>query len=92
MVSTSATFVTPYFDIALSANVPVLSVFGTLFSNLDTPTAVTFDFDQYADSYDRNRTLYLVTYDNNRTVHIAPEERTVYVQKLGGSNTVHIAA
>ena len=63
-----------------------------LSQNLEDPTAVRFDFTPFTDSYDRNRTLYLVSYDENRTVQINPENRTVYIEKTGGSYTVNIAA
>jgi hypothetical protein len=63
-----------------------------LSQDLEDPTAVRFDFTPFTDSYDRNRTLYLVSYDENRTVQINPENRTVYIEKTGGSYTVNIAA
>lgn len=59
---------------------------------LDDVTGVIFDFQQFADAYDRGRTVYLVAYDTNTTVHIAPENRTVYIEKVDGNNTVYIAA
>ena len=63
-----------------------------LHNNLSDPTAVRFPFQDFADSYSRDRTVYLVGYDNNKTVHIIEENRTVYIEDKQGSNTVYIAA
>lgn len=60
--------------------------------NLDDPVAVRFPYQDYADSYERSRVLYIVGYDDNRTVHISPENNTVYIDKDTQSYTVYIAA
>jgi len=82
-----------FYDVDAKATVNFSTLDSLILSqNLEDPTAVRFDFTQFTDSYDRNRTLYLVSYDENRTVQINPENRTVYIEKTGGSYTVNIAA
>lgn len=81
------TSVTGEANTSLSAN---LLEFASL--ELEDVTGIIFNFQPFADAYDRARTVYLVTYDTNRTVHITPENRTVYIEKVDGNNTVYIAA
>ena len=63
-----------------------------LYRNLDDPIAVRFPYQDFADDYNTNRTLFVSAYEGSSTVHIAEEDYTVYIQEQQGSNTVHIAA
>ena len=74
------------------ANAFPLSVFADGIINPEDPTAIMFDYQQFADQYSRQRTLYIVTYEGSATVHIAEEDQTVYINNQQGSNTVYIAA
>jgi hypothetical protein len=58
-----------------------LSAFSRLFLNLDTPDAVTFDYEQFADDYSRTRMVVILGYTNvnNSTVYVREENRTVII-------------
>jgi hypothetical protein len=69
------------------------TLLATFEQTLDEPTAVTFNYQQYADSYERNRTLYIVSDVKGHTVHI-PERgsTTIYLGAQDTNRTVKIAA
>lgn len=91
--------VTMLFDIAeftdedAQAEAFPLGVSAIISASLADPIAVRFPYELYANQYDRGRTVYLVSYGSNNTVvYVTPESYTVYIEKLSGSNTIHIAA
>jgi hypothetical protein len=47
-----------------------------------------FDYQQFADQYSRQRTLYIVTYEGNSKVPLTEEDQVVVYE---GNRTVHIA-
>lgn len=59
--------------------------------DLDNPVAVRFDFNQFADSYDRGRVVYLVSYGGSDTVHVTEDSRVVYIDDYMQNYTVYVA-
>jgi hypothetical protein len=55
-------------DYDAQANYYITTLLATFVLTLDEPTAVTFDYQQYADSYDRHRALYLLADNKNKTI------------------------
>ena len=90
--STSALFNVSTIDATGLANITFSSILANLQNNIADPTAVKFPYQDFADDYNRGRTLYLVSYDRNRTVHVPEENRTVYVLEslVGYNRTVHV--
>lgn len=86
--TTSSTVSLTEITLSLTANVNADSVAATLEKNLDTPTAVQFNYDP--DDYDKSRVVYLLPQDKNTTVHIIPESTTIYVDSLVENNVVYI--
>lgn len=74
------------------ATATFLGTLANLYQNLDDPLSVQFPYQDFADDYNTNRTLFVSAYEGSATVHIAEEDYTVYIQEQQGSNTVHIAA
>ena len=58
--------------------------------NLDDPISVNFPYQDYADSYERSRAVYIVTFDDNKTVHILPETKLIHLGTLNQNRTVHV--
>lgn len=77
-------------DVDAQANTTLSSIDTRLYKNLSDPVAINFDFNAIRDSYDRTRSVYVITQDLNRTIHIPPEDRTVYIEDARGNNTVYI--
>jgi hypothetical protein len=94
--STSAIFSISTTDPKLEGEGQATATFsGTLanlYQNLVDPTAVIFPYQNFADDYNRNRTLFVSAHESRATVYVAEEDYTVYIQEQQGSNTVHIAA
>ena len=57
-------------DYDAQARYYITTLLATFEQTLDQPTAVTFNYQQYADSYERNRTLYLPDGQSTKTVFI----------------------
>lgn len=88
---------TDFADEDAEATVVLTSLRGSLTTVLSSPTAVNFPYQDFANDYSRQRTLFLVSADTNNTVHIPadPANRTVFVQSTAsnaGNRTVKIAA
>tara|TARA_B110000495_G_C23038490_1_gene621321 strand:- start:1555 stop:2481 length:927 start_codon:yes stop_codon:yes gene_type:complete len=88
---------TDFADEDAEATVVLTSLRGSLTTVLSSPTAVMFPYQDFANDYSRQRTLFLVSADTNNTVHIPadPANRTVFVQSTAsnaGNRTVKIAA
>lgn len=79
--STSALFSISTVEGEGQATATFSSILANLYNSLADPTAVRFPYQDFADNYNRGRTLYLVGHDTNRTVHVTEENRTVYVLK-----------
>ena len=90
--STAAIFSISTVDALGGAKATFLGTLANLYQNLDDPLAVQFPYQDFADDYNTNRTLFVSAYEGSATVHIAEEDHTVYIQEQQGSNTVHIAA
>jgi len=94
--STSALFSVSTTDPKLEGTGKATATFsGTLanlYNNLADSTAVKFPYQDYADDYNRANTLYIVPYQGSKEVHVTEQDRTVYIEKQQGSNTVYIAA
>jgi hypothetical protein len=86
--TTSSTVSLTEITLSVAASVNVDSVAAILEKNLDTPTAVQFNYDP--DDYDKSRVVYLLPQDENTTVHIIPESTTIYVDSLVENNVVYI--
>ena len=79
------------------ASVILASLRGSFITELSNPTAVQFPYQNFANDYSRQRTLFLVTADTNNTVHVPadPHNRTVFIQSTAsdaGNRTIKIAA
>ena len=88
---------TDFADEDAEAQVVLTSLRGSFTTVLSSPTAVQFPYQNFANDYSRQRTLFLVTADTNNTVHIPadPSNRTVFIQATAsdaGNRTVKIAA
>ena len=71
----------------------ITTLLATFDQSLDDPISVTFDYQQYADSYERNRTLYIVSDVKGRTVQLPEKESTtIYLGAQDTNRTVNIAA
>ena len=59
---------------------------------LGTSTAqgVLFPFDDFADNFDRGRTVVIIPFNVNRTVYIPKESRTVVIRPVNRHNVVYI--
>ena len=59
---------------------------------LGTSTAegVLFPFDDFADQFDRGRTVVIIPFNVNRTVYIPKESRTVVIRPVNRHNVVYI--
>ena len=64
-----------------SAKAHPVSAFSKFFLNLDAPDAVTFDYEQFADKYDRTRLVTILGYISvgTPTLYIVEENNTVYI-------------
>lgn len=64
-----------------SAKAHPVSAFSRFFLNLDAPDAVTFDYEQFADKYDRTRTVVILGYISvgTPTLYIVEENNTVVI-------------
>tara|TARA_B100000497_G_scaffold13845_1_gene15909 strand:+ start:7019 stop:7951 length:933 start_codon:yes stop_codon:yes gene_type:complete len=75
--------------------------------NIDTPTAVIFDYGPYAEQYSKSRVLYVLSQKSHGTelrtsgssslttsnvVHVQVEDRSIYIGRSPTNNTVYIAA
>lgn len=67
-------------------------VFALLQNKLPVPDAVRFPYEDFADDYDRGRTIYLLSYDENRVAFVTPENYTVTLNAADEYNTVHVTA
>jgi hypothetical protein len=76
------------------ASLTLSSILTTLSVNLSNPTAVVFPYQDYANQYNRNRTLFITNRDTDNTVYITKQNisNTVYITKQDRSNTVYITA
>lgn len=83
-------YITDFADEDAQATVLMPPAVSTTNVNLDQATGVRFDFESLADSYERSRTVYLVSYGDNRTVSIIPENYTVYIDRELRDYTVYI--
>jgi hypothetical protein len=80
-------------DYDAQARYYITTLLATFDQALDEPISVTFDYQQYADSYERNRTLYIVSDVKGHTVHIPERESTtIYLGAQDTNRTVKIAA
>ena len=86
----TASFSTPNISYALVARTRVEGVFGVFETNLPTPTAVRFPYQDFADQYDRGRTIYLLAYDDAKVAHVNPVSYTVVLRPEDENRTVHI--
>tara|TARA_R110000868_G_scaffold62138_5_gene188063 strand:- start:531 stop:1217 length:687 start_codon:yes stop_codon:yes gene_type:complete len=94
-VSNVAATITAYDfqDVYGEAKSYITTLLATFYQSLDDPISVTFDYQQYADSYERNRTLYIVSDVKGHTVHIPERESTtIYLGAQDTNRTVKIAA
>ena len=63
----------------------------TIAQNLDDPIGVLFPFDDFADTFNRGRTVVIIAPTiGNRTVYIAAENRTVVIRPVRRDNVVYI--
>jgi hypothetical protein len=80
-------------DYDAQARYYITTLLATFDQALDEPISVTTDYQQYADSYERNRTLYIVSDVKGHTVHIPERESTtIYLGAQDTNRTVNIAA
>lgn len=96
-ITTGSVFATTYYedlaDIIAEANTLLSSLELDTTVNKPTYTLDNFDYKALAADYSRERTLYLISYSNpENVVYVKPENNTVVIQKMSGSNTVHITA
>ena len=65
----------------------------TIAQNLDDPIGVLFPFDDFADTFNRGRTVVIIAPTiGNRTVYIAAENRTVVIRPVRRDNVVYITS
>ena len=88
---------TDFTDEDAQSSITLTSVSGTFTNVLSSPTTVQFPYQNFANDYSRQRTLYIISPDKNNTVHIPadPANRTVFIQSTAssaGNRTVKIAA
>lgn len=88
---------TDFADEDAEAVITLTSVSGILTNVLNSPTSVQFPYQNFANDYSRQRTLFIISPDKNNTVHIPadPVNRTVFIQSTAssaGNRTVKIAA
>lgn len=88
---------TDFADEDAASSITLTSVSGILTNVLNSPTAVQFPYQNFANDYSRQRTLFIISPDKNNTVHIPadPVNRTVFIQSTAssaGNRTVKIAA
>lgn len=78
-VSNVAATITAYDfqDVYGEAKSYITTLLATFDQSLDDPISVTFDYQQYADSYDRSRTVYLVADNKNQTVSLPIQPTTI---------------
>jgi len=84
-------YITDFSDEDAQATALLSPVVGETRVNTEVPTAETFDYAQFADTYNRSRVLYILGFDDNRTVHISPVNNTVYIDTDIQNYTVYIA-
>ena len=70
----------------------ISGAFAVAKNNLAKPLAVRFPYENFADQYDRTRTIYLLARDKNLVVHVSSIDYTVYVTAINDNNTVHVTA
>ena len=88
--STSAVFSISTVEGSGGATASFLGTLANLYQNLDDPLFVQFPYQDFADDYNTNRTLFVSAHEGSATVHIAEEDRTFYTQEQQGSNKVYI--
>ena len=65
----------------------------TIAQNLDDPIGVLFPFDDFADTFNRGRTVVIIAPTiGNRTVYVAAENRTVVIRPVRRNNVVYITS
>lgn len=80
-------------DYDAQARYYITTLLATFDQSLEDPIAVTFDYQQYSDSYERNRTLYIVSDVKGHTVYLPEgESTTIYLASQDTNRTVNIAA
>lgn len=80
-------------DYDAQARYYITTLLATFDQSLEDPIAVTFDYQQYSDSYERNRTLYIVSDVKGHTVYLPEgESTTIYLAPQDTNRTVNIAA
>lgn len=63
----------------------------TIAQNLDDPVGVLFPFDDFADTFNRGRTVVIIAPTiGTRTVYVNPENRTVVIRPVRRDNVVYI--
>ena len=77
-------------DVDAQATIEVSTTRATGIVNPVTASGVRFDFEQYANSYDRSRTVYILGYGDSKTTYVKSENRTVYITQTDTNRTVHI--
>ena len=65
----------------------------TIAQNLDDPIGVLFPFDDFADTFNRGRTVVIIAPTiGTRTVYVAAENRTVVIRPVRRNNVVYITS
>ena len=73
------------------ANFTIASVNGTIAQNLDDPIGVLFPFDDFAENFNRGRTVVIIAPTiGNRTIYVAAENRTIVISPVRTDNVVYI--
>jgi fructose-specific phosphotransferase system IIC component len=90
VVTTSSIIEATNVTLSTMVNISPSSLLAYLYQHNVSVDASSFDYTSYVDSYDRSRTIYLLSEGINRIVHVIPDNNVVYIPQQPNNRVVFV--